>query len=87
MPSLAVISYRKVFLTNAFFLGGRCLLKNVSLCYLPGDDLNLKVVSIGYWKPHSVESGKTGYRFACCLPLLDFSGGAVVKKLPASAGD
>ena len=32
------------------FLGGRHLLKNVSLWCLPGNALNLKLVSVGYWR-------------------------------------
>ena len=86
MPSLAVISYN-FFLTNAFF---RWQVSSQECIFVLFARRCLEFKSCQYWlleTVHSLESDKTGYSFACCLPPLGFSGDAVVKKLPANAGD
>ena len=87
MLSPAVIPYREVFLTDAFF---RWQMSSQECIFVLFVRRCLEFKSCRYWLleiVHSLESDKTGYRFACCLLLLSSSGDTVVKKLPANAGD
>ena len=67
-PSLAVVSYRKFFLTSAF-LGGRHLLKKVSVLYAK-KCLEFKDCQGGpLERVCHLESDKTRSEFGSCLPF------------------